>query len=64
MAYLRYEKQQKQQAWGEINQAIKSIGDGYKEQSKAYESILQNQRQRPNTTIIYPANYKGWIPVY
>ena len=42
----------------------KSIGDGYEEQSKVYESILQNQRQRPNTTIIYPANYKGWIPVY
>lgn len=62
ISYLLYEQQQKQQAWDEINQAIKSIGDGYKEQSSAYESILQ--RQRPNTTIVYPANYKGWIPVY
>jgi hypothetical protein len=66
ISYLKYEEQKLEQAkkefWAGFNSLAKSIGNGYKEQSKAYESILQNQR--PNATIVYPTNYKGWIPVY
>ncbi len=45
ISYLRYEKQQEKQAkkkefWTGFNSLTKSIGDGYEEQSKVYESIL------------------------